>query len=321
MKPPPLLRRVLALAVLGAAALCLYLNREQLSSLGRLQPGAVLLLLLATSLFFVTIGLTFALLVGLLSVKLRTTEWLGLTSLNTAMNYLGPLRPGAVVKAVYLKQEKRLPYSRFSAVLAANGFLLLFCSGVTGLVVLGLERWRGRRPELFLALACLGAMGVALLPFLCRVRGLRRKGRVWDVLRSALEGFQEIRSHPRRLALIGLLMVCQYLCSALANLIAYRSLGLEMDFLTALFIGVFTSLSNFFTLTPNNVGLQEMVMAYLYSATGQGFSGGLVGAGLVRAAHLVVAFAGVPFFMPRLMGRSSRRSPALESERPPQQVR
>ena len=71
---------------------------------------------------------------------------------------------------------------------------------------------------------------------------------------------------------------------------------LFMDLLTALLLGVFASISNFFTITPNNVGVQEIVMAYLYTITGLDFTNGLLGAGLIRAVHIALTFGLTPIF-------------------------
>ena len=56
----------------------------------------------------------------------------------------------------------------------------------------------------------------------------------------------------------------------------------DISLVSALVLGVFTSMSNFFTLTPNNLLVQEAVVAYLFTVVGYDFSTGLVGAGLAR---------------------------------------
>jgi len=128
------------------------------------------------------------------------------------------------------------------------------------------------------------------------------------VLNTALEGFREIRAQRAGMAKVGALVLLQYLLAAWVNWIAYRSLGVELSFLAALTIGVFTSIANFFTLTPNNLGLQEVVMAYLCTVAGTSFASGLLGAGLMRAAHILVAFTLAPVFT-WILWRSGPRSP------------
>ena len=83
----------------------------------------------------------------------------------------------------------------------------------------------------------------------------------------------------------------------LINEAVFRSLGVPIGFLSALVIGVFTAIANFFTITPNNLGIQEAVIAYLLSVTGFDFATGVIGAGLSRVIHMIITFSLAPLFM------------------------
>lgn len=69
-----------------------------------------------------------------------------------------------------------------------------------------------------------------------------------------------------------------------------RSVGIELSFYAALMLRVFTALANLFTITPNNIGVQEIVMAYLFTVLGVDFSTGLFGASLLRVVHILLTF-------------------------------
>ena len=66
--------------------------------------------------------------------------------------------------------------------------------------------------------------------------------------------------------------------------------------LSALVIGVFASMANLFTITPNNLGVQEAVIAYLLAVTGFDFTTGVIGAGLIRVIHMIITFVFTPVF-------------------------
>ena len=126
--------------VLCVSCIYFYLNRAQLVILQGLDLEDISILAFALFLFFCVSGYTFKLLVGLMDVELSVMETIGLSILTNFGNYLGPTRPGAALKAIYLKSSKGLPYARFASVLAANIFLAFFMTVIAGLVLLFLFR-------------------------------------------------------------------------------------------------------------------------------------------------------------------------------------
>lgn len=285
------------LAVLVAGFVYAWLNRSELVSLFTLQLSDVLIIAGILFLFFLSTGFTFYLLVSLLSVRLSLIEMIGLTFLSNFGNYLGPTRPGAAIKAIYLKGEKDLPYARFSAVLAANGFVLFFVSGMVGVLLLvALWAQSGILPGSLVAI-CLTLISGALLPLAFRFRQVSYRGRIWRHLNRATEGFEAIKSQREKLLAVCASVLLQYMITAWLMVFTYRTLGQPISLTAALIIGVFTSIANFLTITPNNLGIQEIVMAYLYTITGLDFSEGLLGASLMRAVHIILTFGLTPIFV------------------------
>ena len=223
--------------MLVTGAVYIYLNRSILTELAKLDFGELVTLTLCVFAFFVVTGYTFYLLVGMLSVKLSLIEWFGLALLTNAMNYLGPMRPGAVAKAAYLKQQKNMPYSRFSAILAANGFLLFLYSGLTGLVLLFFTWLVKGIISSLLILICMMLIVGALVPFVVRISHVEYQGRIWNMINTTIEGFVEIRTQRGKILMVGVSVIAQYFLAATCSLISYRALGFEMDLLTALLLG------------------------------------------------------------------------------------
>ena len=130
------IKHLLSLFILVLAAIYLYFYHEAFTILLSIEAKEILSIVLLNFAFFVATSITFALLVAMVGVRLSGLEVLSLTFLTNFFNYLGPLRPGAAVKAVYLKSEKHLNFAQFSAVLAANAFLMLFFTGGSGVVLI-----------------------------------------------------------------------------------------------------------------------------------------------------------------------------------------
>ncbi|MFT5350012.1 MAG: uncharacterized membrane protein YbhN (UPF0104 family), partial [Gammaproteobacteria bacterium] len=96
----------------------------------------------------------------------------------------------------------------------------------------------------------------------------------------------------------------QFVLAAFTIKIAYSSLGLSITLLSAMLIGVFTATANLFTITPNNIGIQELVIAYLVTIVGLDFANGIIGAGLMRIVHIVITLALTPIFSFFLLRRA-----------------
>jgi len=300
----PWWRFAATLAVVLGGLFFLYRHRADLDVLTRLSLPELAALVASVSAFFVVSGWIFYRLVQALSVELSAVEWFGLTVLTNALNYLGPARPGVVLKAVYLK-SRSLPYAHFSAVVAAGFFLSLWVTGVAGLAVLAVMALGHGPSSPLLAAACGAVVLFSSLPFLVPMPPVVRGGRLGALLDRALQGFREIRRRRGTIAAVGTGVLLQHLISAASCLISFRALGFDLDVLTALVLGIFVALSNVASFTPNNIGLQELVMAYLYASTGMDFTHGLLGAGLIRGVHLLVAFGLAPvfaFLLPRAAG-------------------
>ena len=272
-------------------------NRHSLVVLLSISFFDVLTLTFLLFIFFVSTGLTFYLLINLLSVRLNFLEIIALTFLTNMTNYLGPGRPGAAIKALYLKNQKGLSYAKFSSILAANSFIIFFISGFTGIVLI-ISLWlQASVLPINLILICILLMLISIFPMIFRFRQIDRKGRIWQTLNNAITGFELIKSQKQKLLAICASVVIQYLISAWVLIIAFHSIGQTLLFIPALIIGVFTSISNFFTITPNNIGVQEIVMAYLYTITGMDFTNGVLGASLMRAIHIVLTFGLAPILV------------------------
>lgn len=311
------MRRILRLSVtvltIVVSGVYLYVNRDSLGLLLEVRPRHLVIITALTFLTFVSSGVIFALLVRIVGVRLTAVETVGLSLVTSMGNYLGPLRPGAALKAVYLKSYRQLPYAHFMTVLSANAFLLLLMTGLSGLVVLSLIEPPDAVTGLLLFLVCLFLVAGSALPFVVRLPRVAGTGRLTSVLRSALEGFGIIGRAQGRLLLTCAVIVLQFLLSAVVYQYAYNAMGLSLSFASATAIGVFAAMSNFFTITPNNLAIQEAVVAYMITVAGFDFVTGAMGATLLRLVHVVLTFALAPLFMHLLM----RRAPVALGRNPP----
>ena len=305
----------MVLLIVGAVGF-LWSQPERLAPLARLDGPRLTALTVVMLVFFYTTGWTFALLVRLVDVRLSQVEATGLSFLTNFINYLGPVRPGAAAKAVYLKLVHGLPLSVFGAVLAANALLVMAVTGASGLGLL-VVAWLVRgMASVELALAAGGVMAAGLLPLAVRLPVSTRVGRLDAIYQQTRAGYNRIRRQRRGILLVVLSLLAQFLLSTLIMYLAFDALGVPIDLLSAAIIGVFTGIANFFTLTPNNLGVQEYVMAYLYALSGAGFADGLLGAALVRAVHMALTLFVTPLLLIPILNKAGLSWNALTKSAP-----
>jgi uncharacterized membrane protein YbhN (UPF0104 family) len=267
---------------------------EEFSSLRSLRGYDITIVGGLLLFFFITTGFTFSLLINLTGNKLTALEVVALSFLTNIVNYLAPLRPGAAVKAIYLKSVKRLDYTRFSSVFAANAFLVLFTTCGVALMLLGINWYMYDLILWELLTVIIILLIFSILPFLVRNFSwikLEGQGKFARTINNIIKGFEQIREQKTGVSLVCFSIVLQFLISGLIMMQVYQAIGVSLTYQTALMLGVFTALANLFTVTPNNIGVQEAIMGYLLMVMGGDFDQGVVGATMLRAMHILLTFS------------------------------
>ncbi len=195
-------------------------------------------------------------------------------------NYLGPLQPGLAVRAVYFK-------SRGISVLETTRTtlrqLLLSLWVASGLTVVGLFH-EDALVRLFSAGGCIVFL---LAPWI--ISGLQAAYRptngdsgVAGLVRSLLGlgrlGMPVYRLWP---------FVLQYLLMAVNLFAVYNEFGVVLGLDESILFAVIFALTALFSITPNNLGLQELLLGSVAHWGGLSAGEALSVAVICRAAHMV----------------------------------
>ncbi len=297
-------KKIINISIFVLVVCFVSINIGEFSSLSRLTIQEISSLVIVLLLFFITTGVTFALLVNLVGIQLSKIEIVGLSFLTNMVNYLAPLRPGAAVKAMYLKSVKDLEYSRFSSVLAANAFLALgTTSGVA--IILLIHNWyfHDFLPIELLAISLVLCL-LSMSPFVVKSFSWitpTGKSKFSVIVNNAIFGFEQIRENRMGILLVCTSLIIQFMLAGMLMYLVFGSIGIELTYRMALLLGVFTALANLFTVTPNNMGVQEAVIGYLIVVVGEDFNQGIVGAALLRTIHIALTFLIGSLFVQRML--------------------
>jgi len=201
-------------------------------------------------------------------------------ALSNLANYLAPFQPGLAVRMISLRQ---LGVSAWITTHTTVRQLQLSIWAAVGLFA-----FAGVFNKIFVVkvMAVVSASIFILWPSILRLTKL--------IILGKCKNFRLVKNFREELA--GLLApmplnkfvlpIVQYLIIAISVFIVYRNFGAEIFWYDALLIAVATSLSALFSITPNNFGVQELLLGYSAYVTGLSVNDAISIAVLYRLAHL-----------------------------------
>jgi uncharacterized membrane protein YbhN (UPF0104 family) len=272
-------------------------NRSAIALLQGISPWQVLFLSSILFLFICISGQAVNLTLQLSHTRLSVSETIWLAILGNFGNYIAPILPGAgtALKAIYLRSTRSLEYSSFSACFLANLFISFWVLGISGLILAIISSLNHDSVPALLMVLCLFLAAIPILLFFMKIPGIDSNKRLLVFLKNTLAAFGIMRKNKLKIIEISLLLAIQLVAGAAVFYYTYSILGRHLSFFASLSISVFISIVNVFAFTPNGIGIQEIILAFLLMKTGLDFSSGLIGASMIRIAHIGVTFVFAPF--------------------------
>lgn len=256
-------------------------------------------------------GLVFKIMAGSLGVKLSFREHFGLTVTSMAANYFVPGHLGIAAKGVYLKHVFSLPYAKFGAYFLAQTVLMTVSLAVCGVIgtlivlaVTDINRGEALAIGCFFVAVILVLVLLLMLPY----KAIRRFKFLRNMAASLTEGWQMIKTDRTTLTRVVSLNLVGILITGLIVRLLFMAFFLWIPYVTCFVIGVVLSFSSYFVITPANIGIQEMLMAFISHRLGTGFEVGMIAFGVNRVIQIAVVFGLTPI-MTFLLGRSGERVP------------
>lgn len=300
--------------VLVVSAIALYLNshRELFSAFQNISLTAVLLLVALRLLLLMTSGLSLREVAYKFGVRLAPKEWVGLSVLSTATNYIAPFSSGSIARASYLKRRHDFPYRQFMAFIGSKYLVTAWVAGVVGVATLlslfgtGFFSWQ---ITIWFVIVTVGISVAAKLPCV----SLPWKNRPSEVLNASLRDWAVVKDDRLLMARLMTYALMKILANGLSFWIAYKALGSSVYFTVALLIAVLATFSGLVNVTPGNLGIQEGVVSLASGLLGTGIGQGLVATLLIRGVGMVVIFGLAPLFSFLLAQELSRANRSTET--------
>jgi uncharacterized membrane protein YbhN (UPF0104 family) len=255
------------------------------------------------------------------AIELGFRDWLSITMVTSAMNYVVPFRGGAGFRALYLKLQYNFAITDFLSTLSGMFLIHFVVNGGIGLLGMSLLWYEGASFDPLLAwffgAVALGAVIAIWLPFpmghythplLTKLMQIK-KG--WHMLR------QEVAIYvPLWLAMIG------YAGLTTGQLkLLFDAFNVELSWGAILFYTAGQNLAALATLTPGALGIMEILGIYMATHLAFSTSEALLVQGLFRVVMLTTLFSTLPLALvwlkPFFKKRLQLQKAALEQDRVP----
>lgn len=223
------------------------------------------------------------------NIRIPVSECFGISSISAMGNYIISFGGGTVGKAVYLKRRYYFSYPAFLASMSAAFILdLLLASFLGSSMVILTGNISSPWGQTLLAVSfILGVVSFMVLFLDLRIY----EGRVFKVIRDALDGWNSIRRDRGLLAKVSLLLLANHMFSSVELIAGYSAFSIKISIADAILLGAISSLASIMRFTPANIGLQEAVIASCSHLLGIGFSEGLLAAALLRVVSMGIVFS------------------------------
>lgn len=288
-----------SLTVVAVVGLVSYswMNRTALAEVQLVAPVHLVTCAGALCVSLLAAGAVFQAMVNRFGPRLKLGESVALAVVTTGINTVVPFHAGAAFRAVYLKSQHRLELTAFAATFLGYNVLRLLVAAATALVSatwLACLDSAGKTAELA-GLAATAGLCLAVSLMACLIPAgkapeslLLRKaaavGRGWNALRRPI-GF---------LGRLTALVAAQNVAEVAALWAAWATIGVRLDLFAAAMIGSFALIASLTGLTPNGVGVYEVVVASVGTVVTVDPVRGLAAALVARAALGVVMVVTAP---------------------------
>ncbi|MDD5039547.1 MAG: lysylphosphatidylglycerol synthase transmembrane domain-containing protein [Patescibacteria group bacterium] len=223
------------------------------------------------------------------NIRLKTSEWFGVSVVNSFWNYL-PFQGGLVAKGLYLKRRYQFSYTEYLSMLTASYLITFFVVGIVGLAGLVAALWNGFTIS-WLPVAIYG--GVVVLSFLvfAALVAARRLGIRWSFAERFFQGVRILMQHRSVIWQSAFLNVVIIFLAALRLSIASNALGYDISIFFYILVGPITLLATFTSITPGGLVIREALVGAFAAWFAVNVSDSVTAAVLDRGISMIWIFA------------------------------
>ena len=219
-------------------------------------------------------------------IRLRTREWLALSSMTTVLNNVF-FKAGSVATSGYLKKKHNFPYSSFAGTFLGDQLVILFIGSLAGGIWSLYLGFSGHKE---LLLICGGfVLTAALLFFLAcgEIRLPQNKNSIFDHLKRGAESFNTLLHDKNLLYSLGAHNTFLILTIGFRLYVACSILHIEIPLSHCFLFAIAIIFSRIIPVTHNDIGVRELAVGFLSGILGSGLKTGVLATVVDRIFELL----------------------------------
>lgn len=234
----------------------------------------------------------------ILQVKIGYVDCVGSTFIAAAINMVIPLGMGSVVRAQYLKQKCKLPYSKFVSVTAGVAVLqliIILSEAMISLFISAISLGSDRKLILLCGSLFLGLIGGIYIAVRYQEWFMKRlpfKTYTIPIFKS----FFKLFSSKKVMAQCTFLYVINNMLSAVRFYFVFTVLGSHISILNAILYQSIYNMSGLVYILPGNIGIGETLVGITNSFLGANFEAGVAATLVNRVIYYLVSIVGGVLF-------------------------
>ncbi len=265
------------------------------------------LIILAIS-FLLTNGIVLKELLLPFKKELLTKEWFGLSVITTAGNLLTPFQGGMIARALYLKSKHNFSYTNFLSALSGIYIIVFWVNSFVALLSMLLIKQFYSTFNWLIFITFL--IIFSALSFIIVFSPKIKKTFKWEILNKVVRvvnGWLVIKNNKRTVLFVALISFLNVLLMSTSSFLEFKTLGVEINFLKALFVSIVSTLSLFISITPGSLGIKEAFMAFTSNVVGISPANAIIVSALDRLISLLPLVVLAPVFSKILFGEFNFR--------------
>ncbi len=290
------LKLLFGIAIIGLAIYYAQANFDKFSAIKNIDAVSAILLLAYGFISYFFLALTFNYTMKLFGVKLKASEWLGLTLTNTMYNYILPARSGFVARAYYLKENYAFDYSKYISFLGGSFVVSFLVASLTSMCLIGINNYFYNQfydVLFYISLAVfLGTATFSLVFWNHREPKIKTGWRKLDTfIVNTVSGLQYFKSSKNILTKVFLINFALIFIRSFRLYFAFLAINVDVGFLNVYIMHSILVYSIVISLTPGNIGIKEGIIVLMAGVMGISLSDAILAAAIDRAVSMVIVFS------------------------------
>jgi uncharacterized protein (TIRG00374 family) len=283
-------------------------NKEEFANIEIGNPILLLPLILISILYLFINGIVLQIIISSFNINLNFKEWLGLSVITTVGNLLTPFQGGMIARALYLKSKHNFSYTNFLSALSGIYIIVFWVNSFVALLSMLLIKQFYSTFSWLIFITFL--IIFSALSFIIVFSPKIKRAFKWEILNKVvrvINGWLVIKNNKRTVLFVALISSLNVLLMSASSFLEFKTLGVEISFLKALFVSIVSTLSLFISITPGSLGIKEAFMAFTSNVVGISPANAIIVSALDRLISLLPLVVLAPVFSKILFGEFNFR--------------